>query len=488
MSRSKARYAAARSERAGARRARRRGGGGGGGRGGRGAAPTPEGRLSAQQVTQRITALLRDNPPALRLTPAGRRPHSRRHRRAERRGPDLRRQASQISPGVILRNDDYGRISRHHRGRHAGVGRVQRAESVLPRGLDVVRDRRRDSRHRQGRRSRDARRPSRFVDERDGRHRQRDRLRDHDRGRAHSASPSARSRAARFASRCGAAKKRGSSDRSRTSTNHFGIGRSSRSPTTRSSTRTGTSTTARARVRGAIDLRAAGSRRSSSRSSSSRSKSGASTARRHRRRASRAAATTARSRWPGCRASARSRIRSNTTARPGTPNLDNYERIVPDDVMKNAVMSASVVYSIANRDKMMPRFAPGEMPAVPAGRGGGAGRGNLAGAEPHMFFVPKGKALTVAAPGLVRRHRGRDRARDPAGNRRGCRRAGARQARAEAGRELRLHARAQLRGQRHVHVHADAKRGDHQSRHRHAHRAVASISDGLVRRAGRRTT
>ena len=41
------------------------------------------------------------------------------------------------------------------------------------------------------------------------------------------------------------------------------------------------------------------------------------------------------------------------------------------------------------------------MPAVPAGRGGGAGRGNLAGAEPHLFFVPKGKALTVAAPGLV---------------------------------------------------------------------------------------
>ena len=145
-------------------------------------------------------------------------------------------------------------------------------------------------------------------------------------------------------------------------------------------------------------------------------------------------------------------------------DLDNYERIVPDDVMKNAVVSAAVVYGIANRDKMMPRFAPSDMPAVPAGRGGGAGRGNLAGAEPHMFFVPKGKALTVAAPGLVGRHRRRDRACDPAGNRRGCRRAGARQARAEAGRELRLHARAQLRGQRHVHLHADAKRGDQQSR------------------------
>ena len=44
----------------------------GGGRGGRGAAaPTPEGRLSAQQVNQRITPLLRDNPPALRLIAQG---------------------------------------------------------------------------------------------------------------------------------------------------------------------------------------------------------------------------------------------------------------------------------------------------------------------------------------------------------------------------------------------------------------------------------
>src|SRR5262249_38212498 len=39
-------------------------------------------------------------------------------------------------------------------------------------------------------------------------------------------------------------------------------------------------------------------------------------------------------------------------------NLDTYERIVPDDVMKAAVVTASVVYHIANREKMMPRFAP----------------------------------------------------------------------------------------------------------------------------------
>ena len=87
-------------------------------------------------------------------------------------------------------------------------------------------------------------------------------------------------------------------------------------------------------------------------------------------------------------------------------NLDTYERIVPDDVMKNAVISASVVLHIANRDKMLPRFAPDEMPAVPAGRGGGGGGGGRGGnvapaAQPHAYAVAKNKALTVSAPGLL---------------------------------------------------------------------------------------
>jgi hypothetical protein len=85
-------------------------------------------------------------------------------------------------------------------------------------------------------------------------------------------------------------------------------------------------------------------------------------------------------------------------------NLDNYERIVPDDVMKNAVITASVVLHIANRDAMMPRFAASEMPAVPAGRGGGAGRGgrgNGAAAETRIFVADRNKPLTVAAPGLL---------------------------------------------------------------------------------------
>jgi len=56
-------------------------------------------------------------------------------------------------------------------------------------------------------------------------------------------------------------------------------------------------------------------------------------------------------------------------------NLDTYERIVPEDVMKNAIVTASLVYHIANRQQMLPRFAAAEMPALPPppaprGRGG----------------------------------------------------------------------------------------------------------------------
>ena len=86
-------------------------------------------------------------------------------------------------------------------------------------------------------------------------------------------------------------------------------------------------------------------------------------------------------------------------------NLDNYERIVPDDVMKNAVITASVVLHIANRDEMLPRFAADEMPAVPAGRGGGAGRGGRGNAGPQaesrVFVADRNKPLSIAAPGLL---------------------------------------------------------------------------------------
>ncbi len=53
-------------------------------------------------------------------------------------------------------------------------------------------------------------------------------------------------------------------------------------------------------------------------------------------------------------------------------NLDTLERIVEDDVKKSAIAIASAVYHVAMRDQMLPRFAPGQMPA-PAGTGGGRG-------------------------------------------------------------------------------------------------------------------
>ncbi|MEO7359676.1 MAG: M28 family peptidase, partial [Gemmatimonadaceae bacterium] len=87
-------------------------------------------------------------------------------------------------------------------------------------------------------------------------------------------------------------------------------------------------------------------------------------------------------------------------------NLDNYERIVPEDVIHNAIVSASLMLHLANRDENLPRFAADKMPAVPAGRGAGAG-GGRGGAVPaitavnHVYAVSAGKPLTVAAPGLV---------------------------------------------------------------------------------------
>ncbi|MBA3638928.1 MAG: M20/M25/M40 family metallo-hydrolase [Acidobacteriota bacterium] len=55
-------------------------------------------------------------------------------------------------------------------------------------------------------------------------------------------------------------------------------------------------------------------------------------------------------------------------------NLDTYERIIEDDVKKTAAAIASAVYHLAMRDEMLPRFSKENMPAPPAppaqGRGG----------------------------------------------------------------------------------------------------------------------
>jgi Zn-dependent M28 family amino/carboxypeptidase len=54
-------------------------------------------------------------------------------------------------------------------------------------------------------------------------------------------------------------------------------------------------------------------------------------------------------------------------------NLDSYERIVVDDVKKNAVVTASLMYHLAMRDELLPRFKASDFPPpnAPAGRGRG---------------------------------------------------------------------------------------------------------------------
>lgn len=79
-------------------------------------------------------------------------------------------------------------------------------------------------------------------------------------------------------------------------------------------------------------------------------------------------------------------------------NLDTYERIVPEDVMHNAVVTASVMLHLANRDALLPRIAPDKMPAIPAARvAPDAGPT----ATPHVYVTSKSKVLTAPAPGLL---------------------------------------------------------------------------------------
>ncbi len=46
-------------------------------------------------------------------------------------------------------------------------------------------------------------------------------------------------------------------------------------------------------------------------------------------------------------------------------NLDTYERIIEDDVKRSAIIIAAAVYQLAMRDEMLPRFKQGEMPPLP---------------------------------------------------------------------------------------------------------------------------
>lgn len=46
-------------------------------------------------------------------------------------------------------------------------------------------------------------------------------------------------------------------------------------------------------------------------------------------------------------------------------NLDTYERIIEGDVKKSAIIVAAAVYQLSMRDDMLPRFKTGEMPTLP---------------------------------------------------------------------------------------------------------------------------
>ncbi|MBZ5520843.1 MAG: M20/M25/M40 family metallo-hydrolase [Acidobacteriia bacterium] len=53
-------------------------------------------------------------------------------------------------------------------------------------------------------------------------------------------------------------------------------------------------------------------------------------------------------------------------------NLDTYERIIEDDVKKDAIVVAAAIYQLAMRDEMLPRFSAADMPAKTAPPGTGA--------------------------------------------------------------------------------------------------------------------
>jgi carboxypeptidase Q len=55
-------------------------------------------------------------------------------------------------------------------------------------------------------------------------------------------------------------------------------------------------------------------------------------------------------------------------------NLDTYERIIEEDVKKSAMAIAAAVYHVATREEMLPRFSKDEMPPPPASARTGTGQ------------------------------------------------------------------------------------------------------------------
>ena len=387
----------------------RGGGGGGGGRGGQAPAPVAEGHLSAQQVTARITTLIRDNPPALRLIASG-------NNRvpgtivAQNGAGQQYDEASQISAGVILRNDDFGRIARiindgtpvsvefnvqntyYPEGKtsYVTVGEIpgsDKADEVVMMGghldswasgtgatdnaigcaimLEAAR-----ILQTIGAKPRRTIRVALWSGEEQGELGSMAYVKDHF-GSHEAPKPEFNKLQAYWNIDDGTGLVRGA--------NIFGPAEAATilaqylKPFESWGVYGALPSTAR--VEGGTD-------------------SGA----------------FAVAGLPGIGTS-QDTIEYNTIT--WHSNLDNYDRIVADDVMKNAVISASVMWGLANRDQLLPRYADKDFPAIPAGRGAGAGpaagpggRGGAAPtgpqpAEAHVFAARKGAALTVPAKSLI---------------------------------------------------------------------------------------
>jgi carboxypeptidase Q len=50
-------------------------------------------------------------------------------------------------------------------------------------------------------------------------------------------------------------------------------------------------------------------------------------------------------------------------------DIDTYERIIPDDAKKSAIIVAAALYELAMRDDQLPRFVTADMPAPPPAEG-----------------------------------------------------------------------------------------------------------------------
>jgi carboxypeptidase Q len=77
-------------------------------------------------------------------------------------------------------------------------------------------------------------------------------------------------------------------------------------------------------------------------------------------------------------------------------NLDTYERILEDDVKKNAMVIAWSVYQLAMRDELLPRFGKAEMPVRPAA---------AAAAETTQPTTPAARTPAKAKPAPKRKAR-----------------------------------------------------------------------------------